>query len=73
MIRMSEKNEHKRKIKLEAERRVQLQSQVQLSNSYKTLFYGLKKNDPHNVAIVQPLSFMLRRIIYAMVIVLTTE
>ena len=40
---------------------------------YKTLFYGLKKNHPHNVAIVHPLLFLLRRIIYAIVIVLTTE
>lgn len=44
-----------------------------LRQSYKTLFYGLKKNQHHNVAIVHPLSFLLRRIIYAIIITLTTE
>jgi cobalamin biosynthesis protein CobD/CbiB len=44
-----------------------------LRQSYKTLFYGLKKNHHHNVAIVHPLSFLLRRIIYATVITFTTE
>ena len=60
-------------IKLEALRRVELQEQVQSKNAYKTLFSGLKKNHPHNVAIVHPLSFLLRRIIYAVVIVCSTE
>ena len=70
---MFEEAEKNRLIKLESARRVKLSEQVTLRQSYKTLFYGLKKNHPHNVAIVHPLLFLLRRIIYAIVIVLTTE
>ena len=36
---------------------------------YRTLFYGLKKNHPHNVAVAHPLSFLLRRVLYSLVIV----
>ena len=57
----------------ESVRRVRLSDQVILRQSYKTLFYGLKKNHPHNVAIVHPLSFLLRRILYAIIIIFTTE
>ena len=70
---MFEEAEKNRLIKLESARRVKLSEQVTLRQSYKTLFYGLKKNHPNNVAIVHPLSFLLRRIIYAIVIVFTTE
>ena len=37
---------------------------------YKTLYYGLKINHARNVAIVHPLMFTLRRVIYAISIVL---
>ena len=37
---------------------------------HKTLYYGLKLNHARNVAIVHPLMFTLRRIIYALSIVL---
>ena len=36
---------------------------------YKTLYYGLKRNHPRNVAIVHPLMYMMRRIIFAFMIV----
>ena len=36
---------------------------------YRTLFYGLKRNHPHNVAIVHPISFVLRRVLYSLIIV----
>ena len=36
---------------------------------FKTLYYGLKVNHERNVAVIHPLMFMLRRIIYALVIV----
>lgn len=36
---------------------------------FKTLYYGLKRNHPRNVAVVHPLMFMLRRIIFALLIV----
>ena len=37
---------------------------------YKTIYLGLKLNHAHNVAIVHPLMFAIRRIIYALSIVL---
>lgn len=37
---------------------------------HKTLYYGLKMNTPRNVAIVHPLMFTTRRIVYALIIVL---
>lgn len=37
---------------------------------HKTLYYGLKLNHARNVAIVHPVMFTLRRIIYALCIVL---
>ena len=36
---------------------------------YKTLYYGLKQNHPRNVAVVHPLMYMARRIIFAFMIV----
>lgn len=36
---------------------------------YKTLYYGLKRNHQRNVAVIHPLMFLLRRIIFALVIV----
>lgn len=35
---------------------------------YKTLFYGLKRNHPLNASIVHPLLFLLRRILYSIVV-----
>ena len=49
--------------------RIKLAERVQVSNYYRTLFYGLKLNHEHNVAVVHPLAFVLRRILYAFVIV----
>ena len=49
--------------------RIKLAESVQVSNYYRTLFYGLKLNHEHNVAVVHPLAFVLRRILYAFVIV----
>ena len=39
-------------LKNEARLRVQLEGEVKADNAYKTLFYGLKRNHEHNVAIV---------------------
>ena len=33
------------------------------------MYYGLKKNHERNVAVMHPLMFLLRRVIYALVIV----
>lgn len=44
---------------------------VQTSPRYETIFSGLKLNTAHNSAVMEPLSFMIRRIIYAALIVFT--
>lgn len=36
-----------------------------VSPRYSSLFYGLKKHTPRNASVVQPLAFILRRLIYA--------
>ena len=43
---------------------------IEKPTRYKTLYYGLKLNHVRNVAIVHPLMFTLRRICYALTIVL---
>ena len=37
--------------------------------AYKTLFYGLKRNHEHNVAVLHPILFIMRRVIYSLVII----
>lgn len=39
-----------------------------VNDRYRTLFYGLKRNHEHNVAVVFPVAFLLRRILYVTVI-----
>ena len=52
-------------------RRVKLEEEVdkKIRPSFRTLFYGLKRNHPHNVAILHPLAFILRRVLYSIIIV----
>ena len=61
------------KVRPEAKRRLLLEDTVKPAKGYKTLFYGLKRNHERNVAIVHPLMFLLRRVIYAIVIVFMGE
>ena len=42
---------------------------IKKSRRYKTLFYGLRLNHPHHVAVVYPLMDTLRRLFYALAIV----
>ena len=46
-----------------------LEDEVKIDPRYATLFTGLKLNHPHNVAIAHPLAFLLRRVLFAFVIV----
>ena len=46
-----------------------LESEVQPNFVYKTLFYGLRRNHPHNVAVLHPLLFCLRRVLYAVAVI----
>ena len=53
-----------------AKLRIKLEEEAHVNNAYKTLFYGLKRNHEHNVAIFHPLAFLLRRVLYSMIIIL---
>ena len=59
------------RIAQDAARRVRHQTEVEekMRQGYRTLFYGLKRNHPHNVAIVHPIAFILRRVIFSVIIV----
>ena len=59
-------------LKLEALTRVNLQFQVQLNPRYKTLFYGLKKNHPRQITVLYPILYLLRRIVYIVLILFMT-
>ena len=61
--------ESKEEYRSEARMRLALEDEVELNSCYKTLFLGLKKNHPHNVAVIHPLIFLLRRVLYALIIV----
>ena len=39
-----------------------------MNTRYKTLYYGLKRNHPHMAAITHPLIFLVRRVIYAAIV-----
>lgn len=54
----------------EAKLRLSIEDSVQVSTRYATLFSGLKLNTAHNSAVLEPLVFLIRRFLYAMVIVL---
>ena len=43
---------------------------IEKPNRYKTLYYGLKLNHPRNVAVIHPLMYTTRRIVYSLSIVL---
>ena len=68
----TEERLHEMAIKHEASKRVQIAEQVQPTAWHSTLFYGLKLNHPHNIALVQPLSFVLRRVLFALLITNST-
>lgn len=53
----------------EVQLRLKLEDLVDVSQRYETIFDGLKLNTAHNSAVMQPLTFMVRRIIYAALIV----
>lgn len=48
--------------------RVALESEVAVNPRYKTLFYGLKKNHPRHVAVVYPILFLTRRVLFSVII-----
>ena len=57
-----------KEIEKEALKRIELASSVNVSSAYQTLFYGLRRNHEHNMAVIHPISFVLRRVIFAIAI-----
>ena len=53
---------------VEAQIRIKLESLAKPSERYRTLFYGLKRNHPHSAAVVHPLIFLIRRILYSAIV-----
>ena len=53
----------------EAKLRVKVAERIEVSERYRTLFFGLKLNHERNAALVHPLMFLIRRMTYAMIIV----
>ena len=53
--------------------RLSVEATVKVSERYQTLFLGLKLNHERNVAVVHPLMFLVRRVVYALVIVCMGE
>lgn len=56
-------------MKREAELRLKIEDLIELNERYSTIFFGLKLNTPHNSAIIETFTFMIRRLIYAALIV----
>ena len=53
---------------VDAQIRLKLESLARPSDRYRTLFYGLKRNHPHSAAVVHPLIFLIRRIVYSAIV-----
>ena len=57
------------KIRQEAQLRLRLEDLVNINQRFSTLFLGLKLNTMHNSAVLQPLMFLIRRIVFAAAII----
>ena len=60
-------------LKRDARLRVLLQSQVKCNPRYQTLFYGLKKNHPRQISVLYPVIYLMRRVVYIILILFMTE
>ena len=60
-------------MKVEAQLRVRLEGIVKVSSRYGTLFNGLRRNHPHKAAIVYPVTFLMRRLFYSIVIIFMAQ
>ena len=63
------KDIYQARIRNEAALRLRLEALVDVNQRYSTIFEGLKLNTAHNSAVMQPISFLLRRVFYAALIV----
>lgn len=56
-------------MRAEAKLRIAFEEQARTNKRYKTVFLGLKLNAEHGSTVMQPIGFLLRRLIYASLIV----
>ena len=49
--------------------RVELESEVEINPAYRTLYYGLRMNHVHHASTIYPILFIMRRILYSLIIV----
>lgn len=60
-------------LKRDAYLRVLLSGQVRCNPRYQTLFYGLKKNDPRQISVFYPFIYLMRRVVYVVLILFMAE
>ena len=72
-IEYKKKQQHEETIMMSAKETVAGAELIMKPVRFKTLYYGLKLNHPRNVALVHPVMFSIRRIIYALSIVLLAQ
>ena len=53
----------------QANLRAKLEASTHVNPYYRTLYYGLRRNHEHGASTMYPLLFVLRRIVYSLVIV----
>ena len=64
---------NKEALQSEAKLLVAAAGEVKRNPKYKTLTYGLKKNHPRNVAVLYPILYLLRRVLYTIAILFITQ
>ena len=64
------KLEHEKLVRMSAKETVAGAELILKPPRFKTIYYGLKLNHPRNVALIHPVMYSTRRIIYALSIVL---
>lgn len=76
-VSVSEKEKANRRLdhamRKEARYRLKFEDTVESNQKFKTLHYGLKPNHERNVAVIHPIMYLLRRIVYALVIVFMSQ
>lgn len=60
-------------MKREAKLRLTIEDMTEVNSRYSTIFEGLKLNSPHNSAVVYPFAFIVRRLIFAIAIVMMSH
>ena len=67
---LEEKKKHEKILRQSAKEMIAGAELIKKSDRSMTLYYGLRLNHPRNVALIHPIMFVVRRIVYALSIVL---